>query len=168
MEYNNTIFNQFSIDRTPPEARITFNTETQGIEVIGVDNIDDNVDVSYEEYNEKGKSYRVYELRDDTGNTLEITKKYKKRPNTLDIEILELTYNSETTTPQKNNFHIVSVYKKGKLKNLVQHLKVAKGNIKVKYFPKKDESIITINGERERLVLIVLRTEKGTLRYSVE
>jgi len=147
-----------------------FDTETENIDVAGVDNIDEDVEITYEEYTEKSKTYRIYELKDDTGNVLKMKMEYKKRPNTLDIEILELIYNDEIETPQRNNFHIVCIYKK-ELKNLVQHLKIDMDEVNVKYHPKKDESIITRKGgteKRDGLVLIVLRTEKGTLSYIVE
>ncbi|MHA1627412.1 MAG: hypothetical protein ACTSYT_05990, partial [Candidatus Asgardarchaeia archaeon] len=123
-EYNNTIFNQLTIDRTPPEARIIFDTETQDIEVIGIDDFDKDVVVSYEEYTEKftGKeddlskdmekefkkrgfiTYRLYTLEDDSGNTLKMKMLYLKLRNVLYTKIVELTYNGEITTPQRNAF----------------------------------------------------------------
>ncbi|MHA1627413.1 MAG: CARDB domain-containing protein, partial [Candidatus Asgardarchaeia archaeon] len=201
-EYNNTIFKEFTIDRTPPEARITFNTETQDIEVIGVDNLDDDVDVSYEEHGEtltdtygnkkrdvlfeeiedfgvqfnkikrmRCRTYRVYTLTDDAGNTLEMKMLYLKHRNVIYTKIVELSYNGELTTPQRNAFGIVSVYRRGELKNLIQHLRIQREMVNVTYNARQDRSVIITKGgmeKREGLVLIVLGTEKGTLSYSLE
>ncbi|MEA1993054.1 MAG: CARDB domain-containing protein [Euryarchaeota archaeon] len=201
-EYNNKTFKQFTIDRRPPEANIKFNTETQDIEVIGVDNIDENVDVSYEEYTEKftgkhGKNkmddlfdeiedfgvpfnkikrmrcrtYRIYTLTDDAGNTLKMKMLYLKLRRVIYTKIVELSYNEELTTPQRNAFGIVSIYRRGELKHLVQHLRVQRELVNVTYNARQDRSIIvTREGieKREGLVLIVIGTEKGTLRYMLE
>lgn len=74
-------------------------------------------------------------------------------------------------TPQRNAFSIVPHYWRGKLKNLVQQLKIDTEDITVKYNPKKDESIITINDveeKRDGMVLVIITTEEGDLKYVLE
>jgi len=55
-----------------------FDTETKDIDVVGIDNLDEDVEITYEEYTEKSKTYRIYELKDDTGNVLKMKMEYKK------------------------------------------------------------------------------------------
>ncbi|MEA1993592.1 MAG: CARDB domain-containing protein, partial [Euryarchaeota archaeon] len=210
-EYNNTTFKQFTIDRTPPEANIKFNTETQDIEVIGIDDFDKDVEVSYEEctekladedddededntfedeieieddlfeemeiddldelFEERGfRTYRVYTLKDDAGNMLKMKMLYLKHRRAIYTRIVELSYNEELTTPQRNAFGIVSIYRRGELKRLVQHLRIQRDMVNVNYNAKKDRSIITREGveKRDGLVLIVMRTEEGKLSYRLE
>ena len=190
-EYNNTTFNQFIIDRTPPEANIKYNTETEDIEVIGVDNIDEDVDVSYEEYTEKFtvkendlpkdmekefkkrgfRTYRIYTLEDDSGNTLKMKMLYLKLGKVIYTKIVELNYNGEVKTPQKNSFSIVSLYWRGKLKTLVQTLRIDKEFVNVVYNARRDKSIITTKGgieKRDGLVLVVVTTEEGYLGYILQ
>jgi len=193
-EYNNTIFKTFTIDRTPPEANIKFNTETEDIEVIGVDNIDEDVDVSYEEYTEKFtgedeteddldeffedmetefkkrgfRTYRIYTLEDDSGNTLKMKMLYLKLRKVIYTKVVELNYNGELKTPQKNSFSIVSIYWRGELKNLVQHLRIDREFVNVVYNARRDESIITTKGgieRREGVMLVVMKTKEGNLSY---
>jgi len=189
-EYNNTIFRQFTIDRTPPEANIKFNTETHDIEVIGVDNIDEDVEVSYEEYTEKFtkkdglsknmetefkkrgfRTYRIYTLEDDSGNTLKMKMLYLKLRKVIYTKIVELSYNGELKTPQRNAFSIVPHYWRGKLKNLVQHLRIDREFVNVVYNARRDESIITTKEgveKRDGLVLAIMKTENGDLSYVLE
>jgi len=82
-----------------------------------------------------------------------------------------LIYDDETKIPQRNDFHVVCVYNKKELKNLMQQLKIDAEDINVKYHPKKDESIITINDaeeKREEMALVVIKTENGNLSYILE
>ncbi|MEA1994313.1 MAG: hypothetical protein U9N35_07985, partial [Euryarchaeota archaeon] len=115
--------------------------------------------------------YRLCTLTDDAGNTLEMKMLYLKLRNVLYTKIVELAYNDELTTPQRNAFGIVSIYRRGELKNLIQHLRVQRELVNVNYNARRDRSIIiTKDGieKRDGLVLIVLKTEEGDLSYILE
>jgi hypothetical protein len=63
----------FWIDKTLPGAEIYFNPSILDLAVREIDNIDDNVDVSYTEVVAKKLVTRTYPLEDNAGNTLTLT-----------------------------------------------------------------------------------------------
>ena len=96
---------------------------------------------------------------------------YLKLRNVLYTKIVELSYNGEQRPPQRNAFGIVSIYRRGKVNHLIQHLRVQREMVNINYNARQDRSVIvTRDGmeKREGLVLIILGTEKGTLSYSLE
>jgi len=87
------------------------------------------------------------------------------------VENLQLNYNNELKTLQRNAFGIVSIYQRGKLKHLVQTLRIDREFVNVVYNARRDESIITTKGgieRREGFVLVIVKTEEGNLSYTLE
>ncbi len=164
-------------DQTPPEAIIKFDPKINDLVVIGVDNRDEDVDVSYEEISRRRwwkKQIRTYTLTDDAGNNLILKLRYKKSRNYIHFRILSLKYNDEQEVKLKYNRFYISGFKK--FKRLDQNLYVGKQfTIRANYNKKKDETKVTIREDNQRqkyieegMVLIELVTDKGSLKYNLE
>ncbi len=130
----------FTIDNTPPEAVIFFNNITRRIEVIGVDNIDPDVEVTWRNLTKANKDKkskcwwkkickkiinkffgkwvnRSYLLTDDAGNSLNLTVYVKDNYGVwykhAKLRIVNITYNNEfnkTNTTIPFNIYDVSFY----------------------------------------------------------
>lgn len=161
-------------DQTPPEAIIKYNPEIKDIEVIGIDDIDEDVEVIYTETCEKKKCIRTYILKDNNFNTLTLNLNYQKYKNNLKVRIMDMKYHRTFAIPDeeieapKNLFSIASLEMMNR-----QYLMLGEEEVDAFYDSKKQETKIIIKqGEgresytEDGLMLINLLTDKGELKYS--
>jgi len=71
-------------DEEPPEAEVMFNSHTLEIDVLGTDNLDEDVEVTSEETIFDGCAIRNYTLTDDCQNALTLTLKLMDKNMTMD------------------------------------------------------------------------------------
>ena len=171
-------------DETPPEAKIYFNSETQELEIKGIDNMTVNPIVSIIEQNNKKKDEDdedkhkekeniIYQIRDEAGNTTKLFfKKIKQEGKKIRAELEGIQYNNGGIIEFKAEFKYEwSLNQDNTIKELEQKIKVEdQFRIKTKYSSKKDETKIEIKTEEGKekqilpgLVIIKLTTELGVL-----
>jgi len=170
-EFNNELAIQYLLDRTPPEAEIFFDPESEDLAVRGVDNLDPSVDVVVTEEPAKNRDIRTYILTDDAGNTLKLQFEIKRTKHELKAEIIGLEYNDTPVAVLKNSIKVEYIVEQGNVKMLNQFFII--GNIKVHliYDRNKDQTKTIINGTteyQEGLVRVVISTSKGDLAYWFE
>jgi len=167
----------FSVDTTPPEAILKFNSQTKDIEVTGYDNIDENVDVSYIGICYEGKCTRTYTLTDDAGNKLVLSLDYKKLKKKIEVEISKMTYyfgNSLGFSPIiiENSFSANFVKENLKTQTLwIEN----QGMERATYNQKKDETKLIMKRISEKpteviingLYQIWLKTDSGRLNACI-
>jgi hypothetical protein len=169
-ECNNGVSIEYLLDRTPPEAEIFFDPEAGKVAVKGVDNLGTSVDVSVTEKNIRGKSIHVYTLTDDVGNTTELQLEINYNNHEIKAEIINLKYNGKSVVLLKNSFKIEYTAKNGNINMLNQFLVIGDTKVHLIYRGIKDETKIIINGIQQRekgLILMVMKTDKGKLNYSI-
>jgi len=164
----------FTIDKTPPEAKIQFNPDTLDTEIIGLDN-NESTEVFLEDTNRKTQKLTI---KDKAGNTLTIIGKDKEKGKNTNITIATLSYNNGPPTEFDRNRLFIEFNldkKEDDLKTLIQSWFV-KGDIKIRivYKKKTNQSTIFIKEQRqerqketkEGLILLQIRTNQGKLEYS--
>ncbi len=156
------------IDKTPPEANISFDPQTQEFKANGSDNESGVTAVNTNEDN--------FIVTDFAGNTLVINLKDKDRKRSEKISIKNLIYNGAITTAIDNSFKVsYALDKKTKeVKELEQEIKIeGVGKLKAKWNEKKDRTTVIekeVGQKKEKqivdgLKLLQLETNKGTLFF---
>jgi subtilisin family serine protease len=167
-------------DTQPPEAIIQWDPETMDIVVYGIDNVDEDVQVTSTIIHQQAhKSTIKYILTDDAKNTLEITLVHNDRDENREVEVLELIYNGGTPISPVNNFYKVGFKtdkKSGELEHVHQNIHVVKEfKINTHYKEKHDETKVEFNEEGKDKVksdlngfaIFNLITDNGALAYSL-
>ncbi len=163
---------QFSIDKTPPEAEITYDLQTFDAVITG----HDGADVAEVSQISLGKNKEKVVISDDAGNTLAILDKDREKGKKAVLNIYSLQYNlSDPLNIDENKISFTfTTNKDDTLKSLTQVYAV-KGveKLKLDYSAKtgKTKVILKIKGqdtEKEQLdgvVFLKLLTNKGLLNY---
>lgn len=157
----------FVIDRTPPEAKIVFNTEKLDLDFEGRDNIStpNKVKIRQEE--------NSVVLSDQAGNTTELVFKEKSRKKQMRAELVAIKYNKREASLVKNSFSYSWIVKPTKeLIVLVQDVR-AKKDFKIDatfergktYFSGRDKTG-KIEKVVPKLVLLNVVTSKGELTWT--
>ena len=110
-----------SADRTPPEAVIHFDPETREIVVMGIDNMDEEVEVTETILKEKKhEKTSLFTLKDDAGNTMDLKLKVKydkKHKDFAEAQVLEICYDDgEPITFKKKDIQFENEFKRDKKK----------------------------------------------------
>ncbi len=163
---------EFDIDKTPPEAKIQFDTNAKDLVISGVDNS------GYATVNQTSlkKNKERFIIADKAGNTITLVGKDREHGKEAKLSLESFTYNNNATiTLDKNKFHVEYSLDKDNIKELEQKFEIKdEVKIRIKYNSKKNQSTIVtkVNGEervkeiKDGLILLQLITEKGTLKYS--
>ena len=128
------------------------------------------MDVTVAEKNIRGKSIHTYTLTDDAGNTTELQLEINHNNHEIKAEIIEMKYNGKSAVLPKNSFKIEYTTKNGSINVLNQFLVIGDTAVHLIYRRIKDETKIIINGIQQRekgLILMVMKTDKGQLKYSI-
>jgi hypothetical protein len=139
--------------------------------VRGVDNLDLSVNISLTEKVIKNRTVRTYTLTDDAGNTTELQLEIKHHKHEIKAEIIEMKYNEKLADIPQNSFKIEYIVENGEVKMLNQFLTIEGTKIHSIYNRNKDQTKIIANGTEETcdgLLLIVIKTNNGILRYQIE
>ncbi len=85
-------------DEIAPEAKISFNPATQKLEIVGIDNVSQNVSVSLsEQVDKRQKITQTAVLTDLAGNaTTLVFEKKKDKDHRIEISLLSISYNGVT------------------------------------------------------------------------
>lgn len=148
-----------TLDTTPPEARISFNTNTQKLLIEGIDETSPATILI---------TATSSLITDEAGNTLQIVfKKLKQEGKELKVEMQEIRHNgiSAGMLPKTVLEYEWSTDKTGKLKELEEKTTIGSQKIEGHYDAKKNVTKIekkTLPG----LVIIGLKTENGSLIIS--
>ncbi|MFZ3060713.1 MAG: DUF2341 domain-containing protein [Candidatus Methanoperedens sp.] len=175
----------FTIDKTPPEAAIRFDTTSRDIKVYNNETGSEvnytglpskkNKDSKEDDGDEKGWKLRQYVLADKAGNSLVLVLKHKKEGKEVKVEVLSTQYNDQTVINAVEN-KMQAEYsedKNGLLKELEQAIEAKKRfEAGAKYSAKKNESEIKVklDGQKEQketisgIATLELLTEKGGLK----
>ncbi len=170
-EFNNELSIQYLLDRTPPEAEIFFDPESEDLAVRGVDNLDPSVDVLVIEEPAKNRDIRTYILTDDAGNTLKLQLEIKRTKHELKAEIIGLEYNDTPVAVLTNSIKVEYIVEQGNVKMLNQFFIIGDINVHLIYDRNKDQTKTIINGTteyQEGLIRVVISTSKGDLAYRFE
>lgn len=142
------------IDKTAPEAKISFNPDTQKLDIIGMDNLSEVsvtmknpvIPSAAEEARRKKKERLIVTaLTDQSGHTTELVfEKKKDKERRIDLALRSIAYDgvktilSETVLQYKWNLQ----KKKGAYNMFASHLRTADIRIESHYRSKKDVTII--------------------------
>jgi hypothetical protein len=135
-----------------------------------VDNLDSSVDVSVIENVIRNKNIHIYTLKDDGGNTTELQLEISHNNHEIKAEIIEMKYNGKSAALPKNSFKIEYTTENGSITVLNQFLVIGDTKVHLIYRGTKDETKIITNGIQQRekgLILMVMKTDKGQLKYSM-
>ncbi len=155
---------QFVIDKTPPEAEVTFDPLKKDIVFSGLDNLSTSSGMTIQDADD------LVVLTDQAGNTTTLTLKDKDRKRSLKAEIKSLAYNGQAVDLSKNLLHFDWLFNaKGILQRLNQQVESKKGlNALALYTLGK--TLITgkdaagqVNQILDGLVLLKIVTNKGDL-----
>jgi len=173
-------------DETPPESEIYFNTETQRLEIKGIDNTTVHPIVSIIESGNDEKDDEkeiIYQIQDEAGN---ITKLFfdelKQRGKEIKAELRSIQYNDnpaiELYLPETELKYEWSLDKKtNQIKELEQRVEVdGQFEIKAKYYHKKDETTLKVELQDQEeikqtlqgLIIVKLITKSGVLDFGFE
>lgn len=168
-ESNNVLSIEYLLDRTPPEAEINFDLESQNLVVRGIDNLDSLVEVSITESSEKGRIITTCILTDDAGNTTELRMEIKNTAHEIRAEILSLRYNSIEANLPRNSFKIEYVVKDGEIIMLNQSLIIGDKKFHLIYNESTNRTRVVNETQEalEGLYFLSIRTEKGSLQCQV-
>jgi len=174
---------QVYIDKTPPEARISFDKTTSKIIVSGSDNIGGDVDVEIlsDSIDHAGTETFVYELTDDAGNNMMLS--FERTTQEADggdrlssVKVLEIGYNDgDPIAPVSNDYEAKFAMDKktGELKHLTCKINIGDTAIMSKYNGQKDETTITLKDDEPKeekvtlrgLVIVELVTDSGKINF---
>jgi hypothetical protein len=169
-ECNNELSMEYLLDRTPPEAEIYFDPDTEDLVVRGVDNLDSFVDISVTEKVIRNRAIRTYTLTDDAGNITELQLEVKHHKHEIKAELIEMKYNRELAVIPQNSFKIEYIVENGKVKMLNQYLTMGDITVHLIYNRTNGQTKAIINGIEEiheGLSLLILRTDRGWFDYEV-
>jgi hypothetical protein len=169
-ESNNESSVQYLLDRTPPEAELFFDVQSEDVNVRGVDNLS-SVEISIIEENAKNKLIRTYTLTDDTGNATELVIEIQHAGKEIKAEIVSLEYNSQPVSLPENQLKIEYLVENSNIKKLNQFLLVGDIQIHLIYHGTKDYTQLIVAGKeetRQGAFIVILQTWEGTLQYALE
>jgi hypothetical protein len=166
-ESNNELSIEYLLDRTPPEAEIYFDLQKRDLTAEGVDNLDPSVDIAVEERVTKSRLMRIYTFRDDAGNSTELSLIIRKGNHSIEAEIVEIMSNGQTVPVPKNTLHVEYVVKENSIKMLNQFLVIDKTEVHLIYNGEKDETAIPGEGKEEGVLLIILKTVRGSIQHEL-
>jgi len=176
-------------DSIPPEAIVHWDPDTREIMVLGMDDMDDDVEIIETLIEEIVSGNTIiqtihYRLSDNAGNTLDLYLKVTSSSNNLDHRvkavILSFSYNGEE--PIEPSYHYYDVlYREdansGELTYVRQYINV-QGEFRIitRWYSSSDETRISIYpvGEpstrltEDGLVVVNLLTESGTITHNYE
>jgi hypothetical protein len=170
-EYNNEFSIEYLLDRTPPEAEIFFDPDSEDLVVRGVDNLDSFVDVFVTENVIKNYTVRTYTITDDAGNTMELQLEVKHHKHEIKAEIIDMKYNKKSVNIPQNSFKIEYIVENEEVKMLNQFLTIEDTKIHTVYNRNKELTKVIVNGTEETcegLLLIIIKTNNGILQYQIE
>jgi hypothetical protein len=170
LESNNEMSIQYLLDRTPPEAELFFDIQSEDIAVRGVDNLS-SVEISIIEENTKNKSIRTYTLTDDAGNMTELTVEIQHAGKEIRTEITSLEYNNRPVPFPENRLKIEYLIEEGQVKKLNQFLLMGDIQVHLIYHRNEDSTEIIMSNTKETkqgAFIVILQTQKGTLQYTLE
>ena len=155
------------IDKTAPEAKLTFNSQTQKLDIIGTDNLSQNVSVQTKEQaitkdnnkNEKKNTFRFFNwffkdqkekkvivtatLTDEAGHKTEIVwEKKKDKDRRIDIAISSISYDGQKTDISESNIQYKWMldWRRNKYLLFASHLSDDSMSIESHYFPNKNQT----------------------------
>lgn len=154
---------EIKIDRTAPEAKITFNKVTQKLDILGIDNFGGAVSVvtkestigEKEEKEKRGWDKRwdgerwgngnvilTATLTDPAGHTTVLVfEKKKDRRNRIDLELQSIAYDGAQAMMSHSNIQYKwQMDKRGRYQLLASHLRVPTGVVESHYLPKRNET----------------------------
>ena len=168
-ESNNERSIKYLLDRTPPEAELFFDPESEDIAVRGVDNLDSSVDGCVTETIIKNKNIRIYTFTDDAGNTTELQLEINHKKHEIKAKIIDMKYNGQSVALPQNSFKIEYVIKNGEVKMLNQYLIIGNTKVHLIYNGNRDETKVQDTKEiQEGLYLLIIRTDGGDFQYQIE
>jgi hypothetical protein len=169
-EFNNECSIKYLLDCTPPEAELFFDPGSGDIVAKGVDNLDSSVDGCITETIIKNRNMRTYTFTDDAGNTTELQLEINHNRHEIKAEIIDIKYNGQSVALPQNSFKVEYVIKNGEVKMLNQYLIIKDTKVHLIYNQNRDQTQVIMNGTHKRengLLLVVIRTDKGNLQYSI-
>jgi hypothetical protein len=156
------------IDKTAPEAKLTFNSTTQELDVRGIDNLSENISVLVEENviadsvkEEKKSNKNIFwflqklkkenekrtvvdaTLIDEAGHKTEIVcEKKKDKSHRIDLIILSIAYdgNVVSTSENKMQYKWKQDWRRNKYLLFVSHLSTGAVSVETHYFPNKNQT----------------------------
>ena len=165
------------IDKTPPEAKISFDQNLKQLKVEGIDNLSSVIVI------QNGKTYT---LTDEAGHTLAaVFKKLKTEGKEIKAEIQSLRYNGvlAPAIPENKLQYEWSLEKNSDLKELNQRIEVEDiFDVRARYDGKKNQTIINTKIEERKkededeketkqtvqgLTLLILTTNLGNFNFFV-
>lgn len=162
---------EFLIDKTPPEAIISYSLETFDSSIISKDGAASISVVS------KNKTATKYTISDEAGNAIALLLEKIKVGKQVTISIKGVEYNAKPLFPLEKNifFTFVSMDKNKNVKQLDQYFSlkndwkiftnyISSTNI-TKIYTKKGGDLRYTKEDKPGLVLLQLETERGNLRY---
>jgi pimeloyl-ACP methyl ester carboxylesterase len=150
---------EIKIDKTAPEAKVTFNPVTQKLSILGADSLGGVVAVVMRESimgrkgergeSEKGRGERgrvilITTLTDQAGHTTILSfEKRKDKQNRIDLVLQSVSYDGVMTNFQDSGIQYKwQLNRKGKYQLLASHLKTANIALESHYFSKRNETWI--------------------------
>jgi hypothetical protein len=169
-ESNNESSIQYLLDRTPPEAELFFDVQSEDITVRGADNLS-SVEISIIEENIKNKSMRTYTLTDDRGNATELVIEIQHAGKEIKAEIVSLEYNNQPVSLPENQLKIEYLVEDNDIKKLNQFLLIGDIQVHLIYHRAKDYTQLIVAGKeetRQGAFIVILQTWRGALQYAFE
>lgn len=184
-----------TLDNIAPEGKIFFNPDSQKMEVVGIDNLSENVSVEMKEIgginrvekrmknifgrilgkkpNEISKTISVAILTDEAGNRSEIILEEKENwNNTIEYEIKSISYNGNNNSVSNSSLRYQWIFdkKKESFRALLSRLESGNNFIQSNYVVGKNETLIMENNKKPQkvpgMVVPYLQTEKGKVKIS--
>lgn len=161
---------EFSIDKTPPEAKIYANQEILDMTIEGVDQNATSVEVTQPNVN----NLQNIIINDLAENKISLLAKFNNKDKKDDLTIYRITYNNQLPIEQPyNKFMLLFNPFKDKIKTEKQYLELSDKKVNLQYDFDKDITRVTtdINGTLQTesypgFKLLQVQTNKGTLEYS--
>ncbi|MBI2439737.1 MAG: hypothetical protein HYV45_04025, partial [Candidatus Moranbacteria bacterium] len=154
------------IDKTAPEAKISFNKETQKLDISGTDNLSDTSVTILEKQELISTSKKTKKIKDwfkkwqnkhkknlpdslaiitdQAGHTTSLSfEKTKDRDGFIFVRLLSIGYDGEETDIKDTNAQYKwKIDKQGNYRFFASSLKAGETRLESRYFPKKDETRI--------------------------
>ncbi|MBU4341523.1 MAG: PQQ-binding-like beta-propeller repeat protein [Candidatus Altiarchaeales archaeon] len=157
------------VDNSPPEAHISYDPDSGDLIVEGIDNLDDDVDVSHEEICLKESANKkacidegqLYTLTDDADNRLLLEIEYDKEDqpgasSTTSIQLIGAEYyvaGDKIKIEYEHNWErYITIKKQGEVKIFEERIHMEHQDLELaNYNMKKNETMIIVGGEKEVL-----------------
>jgi hypothetical protein len=167
-----TIF--VSLDKTPPEASIQFDSAKRKPAAIGTDSLSGVHTVTVTDRAKRRQSFRAYRIEDVAGNTLLITLQISDKHHHSNVTIQSLVYNGTASRPRAHSARFSWIDKRGALEHLDQFVEVKGAAVNGVFMRAKNSTIVKTwdaGGKRtethQGLALVRLVTASGGLRIEV-